>query len=440
VIGNCLSQELIDLYYKSLSTADPCVLIKNCLSMDSNNIETPSFKLPIKRKINLLAFGKASIHMYNATRRIVAEERLGRCVIVTHDTKKKINCKLPTEELVYSTHPVVSPLSFIAGEKVLRFVEEQHHLDTLLVLVSGGGSAMVAMPVNGLSPEAKTSFINQVFLRGVPEREVNVLRKALSSIKGGKLAQRSRASTLVNLILSDEREHKLSAISSGMTICGEALNPVAIMDRYDLWGCCSEQVSTILRQHNRDESICTKSVTHNHIVGSRNNLIEALTMIARQSGYKSIKVIKNLHSITAEQATKILWRHYRRLIATSEVGKHLIIGTGELQINSAHGGGGLGGRNQHLAALMMREAPELDENFAFTALATDGVDYLDGVHGAFFDNSFISKIRHLRAEIDRELIARNTYSIHKLLGTLILGEKTGTNLSDFYLFSFIKNT
>ena len=130
-------------------------------------------------------------------------------------------------------------------------------------------------------------------------------------------------------------------------------------------------------------------------------------------------------------------REYEERYQDAKPGKHLVLGTGEVQVKVEPTEDIKGGRNQHLTALMMLSfAPTFD--FSFCAVATDGVDYLEGVHGAVFDSSMGDIVTENREFIRNCVRERNTFRAHKRLGSLLEGGKTGTNLSDFFLFSFRK--
>jgi len=113
------------------------------------------------------------------------------------------------------------------------------------------------------------------------------------------------------------------------------------------------------------------------------------------------------------------------------------VSTGEVQVNAEQFPNAKGGRNQHLVALLMLKfKPEFD--FFFAAIATDGMDYLDGVHGAYYDSQMNQIVSRNKDFIQSNISELNSYNIHKELKTLIEGSKTGTNMSDVFLFTFEK--
>ena len=437
-----ISLSPLPLYEAAFRKSMPNLMVKAALQCDDDWLVTPNEKIPIKGRINILAFGKASILMYMAAREICWNTgHFGSGLLITHqqDQDQELGLDISCEMLLYSTHPFISDLSFKAGHAAKAFVESHHEEDILIALVSGGGSAMMALPTPGLNLDDKIHFISTVMLLGVPEREVNVLKKSLSEIKGGKLAAAARDKCIVNYILSDERNHQLCAISSGMTVCNEEIDPIAIMDRYGLWEHAPENIAEMIRLHGRKVKVGCQSEIYNHLVGSREDLIGVISEEASGFGYDSVLVLENLHSCTPEEAVDSLVEEYHKAYANAPAGRHLVLCTGEVQVKVELTNKVKGGRNQHLTALMMLAA-NFSFPFSFAAVATDGMDYLEGIHGAWFDSTFTETINEQTAFIQQRIENTETYHVHKLLGTLLEGGKTGTNMSDFFLLSFEKTS
>ena len=115
----------------------------------------------------------------------------------------------------------------------------------------------------------------------------------------------------------------------------------------------------------------------------------------------------------------------------------MIIATGEIQVAIDNPQLAKGGRNQHLAALMMIKS-RFNFPFCFIAYATDGMDFLSGIAGAYYTNEHVDLIKSKANKIKKNIKLNQSYNIHNDLNTLLRSDKTGNNVSDFYLFSFIK--
>ena len=227
------------------------------------------------------------------------------------------------EEFLESTHPFITEKSLKAGTAVKRFAESCDKDDVLLALVSGGGSAMVAL-INEISLEEKIVFITKLMHLSSPERELTQIKKALSRLKGGKLAELCPAEQIVNCILSDERNHSISAISSGMTVSNDLIDPIAVMNQQT----CGISLLPIFKarlKHTARRNIATDKSIHTAIVGSREDLISTMTESASGFGFDSVVQIPTLHSCTPEEATNILMREYEERYQDAKPGKHLVL-------------------------------------------------------------------------------------------------------------------
>jgi len=427
----------IPLYQSALKESMPNLMVESALKIRKGSLVIGENRVPIDSKINILSFGKASILMYQAAKKIIGDEYFGKGLLVTHEDRSIGRLDANKESIVRSTHPLITKSSYVAGSEVRAFVESGSDDDILLVLISGGGSAMVASPVDSISPQDKIEFITRVMHMSVPEREVNILQKSLSKIKGGRLAELTKGKVIVNCILSDEREHELSAISSGMTVCNELIDPISVMDTYNLWNVAGVSIKNAILKHGRAYKVgCNKEIV-NQVIGSRDSLIEVLTRKYVEFGFDSINVLENMHSCTPSNAAEKLIGEFDRFYNLARPGKHLLVSTGEVQVDTRQISDAKGGRNQHLTALLMLKYRP-DFRFFFAAIATDGMDYLDGVHGAFYNSQTKHAIEENLDFIRSSVSKFNSHKVHSMLKTLLEGSKTGTNMSDFFLFTFEK--
>jgi len=430
----------LEIYFSGLEICTPGAMVENALRIKDKKLLVGNDAFEIKGRINLLAFGKASVLMYESARKIcMASDVFGVGLVITHINELNLDVDSNIEEVIFSTHPLISELSVKAGRKAKEFVEAHNCNDILLCLVSGGGSAMVALPIDGLSIQEKIKFISKVMHMGVPEREVNELKKALSNVKGGKLAEVAGDGRIINLVLSDERNHQLAAISSGMTVCNELIDSVGVMDKYELWDVPSPHIKKKLLEFGQKREVGCGRDINNFLIGSRDDLISFIKRVAKNYNFESVTVLENLHSCSPENAVDFLIQKYVDAYNNCSIGYHLVLCTGEVQVKVDTKKLGKGGRNQHLAALMLLKS-KFQFPFSFAAVATDGMDYLEGVHGAQFDNVTSEKKPDYESFLV-ECIAKNcTYDFHSKMDTLIKGPKTGTNMSDFFLFSFYRES
>ena len=338
-------------------------------------------------------------------------------------------------QIINSTHPFVSEQSAIAGNKVLEFADRCDKNDIVFCLVSGGGSALLASPINKITIQEKINLINKLIKKGIGEREVNILRKKLSRIKGGALAKKIYPSRIINLILSDEREHQLEAIASGPTVENKSsISAEEIMDEFQLWGYIPEKIHEVFKEKKSKGN--KYPIVNSYIIGSRDNIMKKIKNIAIQFDIKNTMTITKFYDKNIMKVKKDLLSIYSKYYQKLKSGKHLIVACGEVPI-AVESNSGKGGRNQHLAALMINELRNFN-NFEFLAISSDGCDFINGVHGAIISDKHLKIIDSMELNIHDYISKFNSYELHNKIGSLIKGPMTGTNINDFYLFYFEK--
>jgi len=434
---NHLMSFTLNIFKKSLMAVQPSSFLNKTISIIENKkIRIGSDLILENKKIKFISFGKAGGSMAEAFLDIMGYNNIDEGIIVTPEDSKKPNINNPNVEVIYSTHPQVSEKSVIAGHKILKFAERCTVDDIVFCLISGGGSALIASPINGIDVNEKIDLINNLLKMGIGEREVNVIRKKLSKIKGGSLAQKIYPAQIVNLILSDERDHQLEAIASGPTVINQSnITAEQIINTEKLWRVISKEMHSVFRDNSMSVDKPYPQID-SYIVGSRELLLQRMKDVADENEVKNIKVIEEFYDHDIINLKNELSSHYSKYYKKSEKGKYLIVASGEvpIKLSSNHG---KGGRNQHLAALMIKELKKYI-NFEFLAISSDGCDYLNGVHGALITNKHIEKIYSESINIDYYINNFNTNELHDKIGSLIKGPMTGTNVNDFYLFYFEK--
>ena len=171
---------LIQIIKQTLIEFTPSSMVKKALKNNPTIIQKSG---PIK----LFALGKASLSMTEGFCEIVGCDRIDAALIISHQVEK-YQSKWPNHfNLCYSPHPLSNHFSLEAAEKAIQFFKNVDALDNLICLISGGGSSMMMKPTNGMTFNEKKHLIDHLIRQGIPEREVNEIRKSLSQVKGGKL-------------------------------------------------------------------------------------------------------------------------------------------------------------------------------------------------------------------------------------------------------------
>ena len=427
---------LIQLFTEGLQSVLPSNFMTDLIKIDDHYIWIGNQKHKLLKNLKVIAFGKASSTMFDSFVNVVGKKYISDAIVITHIESEYASKKYGEKiKVINSSHPDIDKSSLIAGRSVLEFARDCTKDDLVVILVSGGGSAMMVYPEDGVTFSQKSEYLNTLLLQGIGEREVNVVRKALSKIKGGKLAIELHPAKIVNLILSDEREHKINAISSGPTVHSDNNeSAIKILKENMLWEQTPVHIKNNLKLssntiNNDNLNICSK------IIAGREKMIEELKKLSKKYKYDSTHVLSPLLPSNFDISVEMLIKSYSDIYKECRQGKNLVIGTGEIPIKAVKGG--KGGRNQHLAAAIMHKL-NIIPKFSFAALATDGCDYIKGYWGACVDRKIVDCAKKLKLDIENYLNTTNTYYLHEKLGTLVDGGYTGTNVSDFYLLSFEK--
>lgn len=348
------------------------------------------------------------------------------------------NNKINKKKAINSSHPLVTKKSYNAAKKLIKFINFIPPNSDVVFLISGGGSAMLAHPVDDLDFKDKSVFINNLLHLGIGEREVNFFRKRLSSIKSSKTLSYFKNANILNIILSDERSNKIDAISSGISIPQRQIKiDDDLLKKVTSQKFCSKNICNFLLKNNQSKpKNFYNNTVSSLIIGDRFDLIKELERnFKNETQTKNISYFGHIFEKSFDTSVNKIYRAIKKFYSNGKKGLNILIFTGEIpvkaNINSK------GGRNQHLSAVFIKKFKYLN-NFSFCCFSTDGCDYLKGIHGAYIDDHVLEKIIKNKINYNKYIINTNTYYLHRKTKSLIYGEYSDNNFSDFYIFSFIK--
>ena len=325
-------------------------------------------------------------------------------------------------------HPVPDARSARAGERVLEFVSSLQEEDTLVCLISGGGSALVTAPRVPL--EDLQTLTSLLLASGAPIDEINTLRRQLDRVKGGGLAQATKAK-IISLILSDVIGNPLEAIASGPTVPNPTTKEDAIdvLKKYDLERKVPNSIKQIMESRSFPLELRQLPALLDHvqnmIIGD--NRLAAATALeqARQEGLDAEILTNDLEGEAREAGLKLAG------ILREESAKRshpfCLIAGGETTVRVK--GKGLGGRNQELALSTVDGLCGL-ENVMLIALATDGDDGPTDAAGAVVTGESARRAASLGLRATDHLSRNDAYPFFEALGDLIKSGPTGTNVND----------
>lgn len=419
----------------ALRAADAEASVRRALRRDGDDLVVGDLRLALREflRVWLVGFGKASAQMARAAEEVLGERVDGGLVV----TKVGHAVSLRRVEVVEASHPLPGPEGEQAGRRMLELLHGAGERDLVVCLVSGGGSALVPVPAEGLTLQDKVTVTDLLLRSGANIREVNAVRKHLSAVKGGWLARAAYPARVVGLVVSDVIGNQLDAIASGPfspdpTTYADAL---AVLRRYGLVDRVPAAVRERLERGAAGELPETpkpgdpafQRVTL-WVVASVVEAVEGAREVAEQLGYRVLVLTTSLEG-EAREVGRVVAAVAREEAARSRpvaTPACLLLG-GETTVTVR--GQGRGGRNQELA---LAAACALDgvEGVLVVSFATDGTDGPTDAAGAFADGRTVARGRELGLQAERYLEANDSYTFFDALGDLVRTGPTGTNVND----------
>ena len=363
-------------------------------------------------RVVLVAAGKAAWQMAKAAYDTLGDTIHAGAVVTKYDhVKGAIGSLLLCE----GGHPVPDENSFAGTRQALALTEDLTAEDTVLFLLSGGGSALFEDPL--VSGQELQDITRQLLACGADIVEMNTVRKRLSRVKGGRFAQHCAPAQVYTVVLSDVLGDPLDMIASGpaypdSSTCADAL---AIVEKYDLQ--LSDAAMACLRKETPKE---LPNVTTT-VTGSVRQLVTAAAAAAEALGYEPV-ILTDLLSCQAREAGSFL-----ATVAKTHAGSgKAFIAGGETVVKLT--GSGKGGRNQELA---LAAAPILDGlNIALFSVGSDGTDGPTDAAGGYVDGLSAKELADKGISIHDILQSNDAYHALQAMDGLIITGPTGTNVND----------
>ena len=400
-----MREDLLGIIRKSIESALPDQAVAAALK----NLKHPEGKLI------LVTVGKAAWQMAAAAQQQLGD-RLDQGLCITK--YGHVKGEIPHVTCIEAGHPVPDHNSIAATRKAEELVTGLTEKDTVLFLVSGGGSALFEDPL--VSLEELQNITSQLLASGADITEMNCIRKRLSRVKGGRFAELCAPAHVFSIILSDIVGDPVDMIASGpacpdSSTCEDAQK---IVEKYHL--SLSETVMNLLRQET------PKHLTNveTHVTGSVKQLCAAAMQEAERRGYAPVFLTSSL-SCTARDAGSFLASIARDHADTDQPLGY--IAGGETVVHLT--GHGLGGRNQELALAAAEGIADLN-NCALASVGSDGTDGPTDAAGGIVDGTTAEKLKEEGISIPAVLADNDAYHALKQVDGLVMTGPTGTNVND----------
>jgi glycerate 2-kinase len=431
--------DLEKIYRAAVAAVDPARLVGRAMDGGCHGAEDVPDLIAGAARVFMLAVGKAAAPMAREIEHRIGDKLADSIAVipkVSPATTEQALILKKKVRVVASDHPVPDESSEAAAHAACEMLHGAAADDLVIVALSGGASAMFTRPAEGIALADKIA-VNQALLKaGASIRELNIVRKHLSAVKGGRLIRHCGGARVLGLIISDVPGNDLATIGSGLTAgdwssFGDA---VAVMKRRNIWGRAPESIRGYLERAVAGEADAT--------VKCNDPILERVTNVIIGDG--------NLALEGAERAAAALSYHPDRRIEmrgeANDVGlaiaKYLCEVTNERVCAMASGepvvtvrGAGRGGRAQQCALAAAIELSEIGPGRRITALfaGTDGIDGPTDAAGAFASPGTVADGDRAGVSAATALIRNDSYNFFKAAGGLFVTGPTGTNVSDIFV-------
>jgi hydroxypyruvate reductase len=328
-------------------------------------------------------------------------------------------------------HPLPDQRSVAAAARALELARRVPRDESLVILLSGGASALMALPMDGITLADKQRIVDLLLKGGADIHALNTVRKHLSAVKGGRLAAACRGRT-ITLAISDVVADDLAVIGSGPGIADPSTwrDAYAALNRYVAERDQPPAVRALLEEGLTDRRPDTPkpgdevmSRIEARVIAGRRDAMTGARLSAEQMGYR-VRVLDA--PVTGEARTAALaW------LETVKGHRGCAISSGETTVRVT--GAGRGGRNQEFALALADAIGATGDEMVAASVGTDGIDGPTDAAGAIVDSTTIARARERGLDPSSYLDDNNAYAFFNILGDLIQTGPTGTNVGDLQI-------
>jgi len=432
--GHNPRQAALAIFQAGLAAADPFRLLKERSHLEGDRFcwaDEPPWELPpagAAGRVIVLGAGKAAASLARALEQVLGDRISSGRIVVKHGHG------LPLDRICIHEggHPLPDGEGLAGTRAVLEELQELQPSDRVFFLLTGGASALLVAPVEGLSLGDKIEVNRLLLASGATIQEMNAVRKHLSAVKGGRLAQRISPARALTLIVSDVVGDDLSSIGSGPTAPDPTTfaDSISILSRYELLAAIPHPAREVLEKGSRGELAETPkpgnpafSAMRHLILASNRISLDAAAAQARSLGFTAEIFERDMVGSTHQKARDFAQR--LRAPFSDEPLALLAGGETTLQVR----GQGLGGRNQEFALVVARELAA-EPGWLLLAAGTDGTDGPTDAAGAFADGTTFDRARAAGLRPEAVLENNDSYRLFDRLGDLLRTGPTGTNVMD----------
>jgi len=436
-----LREALAKIQIAALDAVDPELAVQGFLSCnrDELHIAERAFLWDELENIFCVAIGKAAVPMATAAFRILGAKLTSGIVVTKYE--HTAGYVFPVNIQVFEAgHPVPDAAGIIATQAVVDLLSQTESQDLLLLLISGGASALLPFPASGLTLDNLQHTTALLLRAGATIGELNAVRKHLSGLKGGQLMRHAMPATVAALVLSDVIGDPLDVIASGLTVPDPTtfVDAQQVLARYEMLSVVTPSIRQHIEAGVRGDIPDTPKAGDaifdnvlNCIIISNRHAALAARDCATHLGFNTL-LLSTFVEGEAREVAKVIAALAKNIRAYDEpvaAPACLILG-GETTVTVR--GSGKGGRNQEMALSAALSLVGMAD-VAFMALATDGTDGPTDAAGAIVEGTTLAHIQNVGGDIHLALRSNNAYPLLNSIGALLHTGPTGTNVNDLMI-------
>jgi len=435
VTGDVRRETVLDVLGAALDAVEPGAAVRRALRREGDvlRVGDRAYDLARYRRVWVVGAGKASAPMAAAVEGVLGERASGGHVTV------KYGYTAPTSRVTLheAGHPVPDEAGLAGSRAIVDLLRDAGEDDLVIAVISGGGSALMTLPVEGVTLADIQALTEALLRSGAPIGALNATRKHLSQVKGGQLARLAYPATTIALIVSDVVGSPLDVIASGPTVADPttAADARAALERFGVW----EQAPESIRRHL--EAVIAGDAPETPKPGDPafervQNVIVADNALAAEAARERAEAL----GFHATIATTFLEGEAREVaVALASIGKEIaahnrpvprpacVLFGGETTVTVR--GAGKGGRNQELA-LSAALALDGTRDILLASLATDGSDGPTDAAGGLADGGTVERAAAKGLSARAALDANDAYPLLDATGDLLVTGPTNTNVND----------
>ncbi|MHA1281137.1 MAG: glycerate kinase type-2 family protein [Promethearchaeota archaeon] len=439
---------------KAIKAVKPSKLLEKNVMLSKNNIIIQQTKFNLKKidKIYIIGAGKATAEMAIALEHNILQKiNIPYEGIINAQKGLKLNQEQYSNKIIinFASHPIPDENGVKGTEKMVDIIKKASPNDLIFCLISGGGSALMELPKNGITLKDLQNVNSLLLECGANIHEINTIRKHLSSIKGGNLAKinnKNGNALMVSLIISDVIGDTLDTIASGPTVPDLTTYKDArnILEKYNLLNKIPKNVKDLINkgcageieENPKPKDNCFKKV-YNFIIGSASDAANAVLHYLEKQGYHSIYLSNKISGEAKDFGKNLphLIDKYKLELKRkfNSIENYALIGTGELTVTIK--GKGIGGRNQEmLLSFTDSIKKKKDEDIPLIIGANlDGIEGNSHAMGALVDKKVIEIVKNGNINTEGFLENNDSNTFFKLVKSEIITGSTGCNVNDIII-------